>query len=125
MPVFFEKKVKVLVTQLSDYSQSHGLYPTRLFCPWNSAGRNTGSGLSLPSSGDITERGIEPRYPALQGDSLPTEPPGGLVLKPFIFYCKFFSIIISFADTSFYNENLVFHYFLTFFSLFFTEIQLK
>ena len=48
-----EKKVKVLVAQscltLCD--------PTRLLCPWNSPG-------------------IEPRSPALQAHSLPSEPPG-------------------------------------------------
>ena len=69
------------------------------------------SGLPLPSLGDITDPGIEPRYPALQADSLPSETAGGLVLKRFILYHKFFSIIISFADTSFYNESLGFHLF--------------
>ena len=33
------------------------------------------SGLSFPSSGDL-EPGIEPRSPAFQADSLPSEPPG-------------------------------------------------
>ena len=46
-------------------------------------------------------------------------------MKPFIFYCKFFSIIISFADISFYNESLVSHLFLIFFSLLFTEVKLN
>ena len=34
------------------------------------------SGLSCPPSGDLPDPGIEPRSPALQADSLPTEPPG-------------------------------------------------
>ena len=76
--------------------------------------------MPLPSLGDITDPGIEPMYPALQADSLPSETAGSLVLKPFIFYHKFFSIIIFFADTSFYNESLVFHFFLTSFSLCFS-----
>ena len=33
-------------------------------------------GLPFPSPGDIPDPGIEPRYPALQADALPSEPPG-------------------------------------------------
>ena len=33
------------------------------------------SGLPFPSPGDLPEQGIEPRSPALQANSLPTEPP--------------------------------------------------
>ena len=36
------------------------------------------SGLSFPSPGDLPDPGIEPWPPALQGDSLPSEPPGKL-----------------------------------------------
>jgi len=34
------------------------------------------SGLPFPSPGDLPDPGIEPRSPALQGDALPSEPPG-------------------------------------------------
>ena len=34
------------------------------------------SGLPCPSSGDLPNRGIEPRSPTSQADSLPSEPPG-------------------------------------------------
>ena len=34
------------------------------------------SGLPLPSPGDLPDPGIEPRSPALQADTLPSEPPG-------------------------------------------------
>ena len=34
------------------------------------------SGYLLPSPGDLLNPGIEPRSPALQADSLPSEPPG-------------------------------------------------
>ena len=37
------------------------------------------SGLPVPSPGDLSDAGIESRSPALQADSLPSEPPG----KPF------------------------------------------
>ena len=47
-----------------------GLWPTRLLCPWNSSGKNTGLG-----SHSLLE-GIEPRSPALQADSLLSESPG-------------------------------------------------
>ena len=38
------------------------------------------SGLPFPSPGDLPDPGIKPRSPALQADSLPSEPPG----KPMI-----------------------------------------
>ena len=31
-------------------------------------------GLSFPSPGDLSRPGIEPRFPTLQGDLLPSEP---------------------------------------------------
>ena len=34
------------------------------------------SGLPFPSPGDLSDPGIEPWSPALQADSLPSEPPG-------------------------------------------------
>ena len=34
------------------------------------------SGLLLPSPGDLPDPGIEPGFPALQADTLPSEPPG-------------------------------------------------
>ena len=34
------------------------------------------SGLTFPSPGDLLDRGVEPRSPALQADPLPSEPPG-------------------------------------------------
>ena len=34
------------------------------------------NGLPFPPPGDLSDPGIEPRSPALQADSLPSEPPG-------------------------------------------------
>jgi len=34
------------------------------------------SRLSFPPPGDLPDPGIKPRSPALQADSLPSEPPG-------------------------------------------------
>ena len=46
-------------------SSVHGILQTRTL-GW----------LPFPSPGDLPDPGIEPRSPALQADSLPTEPPG-------------------------------------------------
>ena len=67
---------------VSDSLRPHGLYS-----PWKSPGQNTGVGRQFPSPGDLPNPGIEPRSPALQVDSLPTELSGsqgfciGLMLK--------------------------------------------
>ena len=52
---------------------SNSLQPHGLYSPWNSPGQ---SGYSFPSPGYLPSPGIKPRSPALQVDSLPTEPPG-------------------------------------------------
>ena len=39
------------------------------------------SGLPFPSPGDLPDPGIKPRFPVLQADSLPSEPPQ----KPSVF----------------------------------------
>ena len=53
--------------------------PARLLCPWNSPGKNTGvDWVAMPSSRELPNLGIQPvspASPALQMDSLPTEPP--------------------------------------------------
>ena len=40
------------------------------------SGQNYWSGLPFPSPGDLPDPGIKPSSPALQADSLPSEPPG-------------------------------------------------
>ena len=40
-----------------------------------------GSGEPVPSPGDLPNPGIKPRSPALQADSLPSEPPGSTKVK--------------------------------------------
>ena len=39
------------------------------------------SGFLFPSPGDLPHPGIEPKSPALQADSLPSEPPGTGTLR--------------------------------------------
>ena len=68
------KSVNVLVTQvMSESQQSHGLQPTRLVCPWDSPGKNTGADCHFLLQGIFF---TEPGPPILQADSLPSEPPG-------------------------------------------------
>ena len=43
------------------------------------SGQEFWNGSPLPSPGDLPDPGIEPGSPALQADSLPSEPPGKLV----------------------------------------------
>ena len=47
------------------------------------SGQEYWSGLPFPSPGDLPDPGMEPGSPALQADSLPSEPPGSiLILSP-------------------------------------------
>ena len=60
----------------SDSLQPHRLQPTKLLCPWDSPGKNTGVGCHFLLQGNLPNSGIKPRSPALQADSLPSEPSG-------------------------------------------------
>ena len=62
---------------MSDSLRPCGLQP----CPWDSPGRNTGVCCHFLLQGDLPNPGIEPRSPALQADSLLTEPPGKPMCK--------------------------------------------
>ena len=46
------------------------------------------SGLSFTSSGDFPDPGIEPRFPELQADSLPSEPPCIYIIYNVHIYAK-------------------------------------
>ena len=61
--------LKVLAAQLCLTLQPHGLQPTRLFCPWNSPGKNIGW-VTIFFSTDLPDPRIEPGSAALQVDSL-------------------------------------------------------
>ena len=53
------------------------------------------SGLPFPSPGDLPDPGIKPASPALQADSLLSEPPGKLMWYIHVSYCcygQFYSI---------------------------------
>ena len=75
-----QKKQKVELPCVSFVSQSWStlcdtLKLTRLLCPWGFSRQEYWSGLPCPPLGDLPKPGIKPRSPALQVDSLPSEPP--------------------------------------------------
>ena len=48
----------------------HGLQPSRLLCPWDSPGQNTGVGCHFLLQGNLHDPGVEPAslaFPALAG----------------------------------------------------------
>ena len=71
-------EMKVLVAQsYPNFCDPMDYNPPGFSVHGDFSGRNT-SRYSFPSLGDLPDPGIEPRSPALQGDSLPSEPPGKL-----------------------------------------------
>ena len=69
----------MLVIQSCLTLQPLGVYPTRLLCPWDFPGKNTGVGCHSHLQGIFQTQGSNPRLLLLlhwQADSLPTEPPG-------------------------------------------------
>ena len=70
-PLGFLKEL-CLVSQLCP-----ALYePAKFLCPWGFSRQEYWSGLLCPTPRDLANPGIKPRSPALQVDSLPTEPQG-------------------------------------------------
>ena len=61
------------------------------------------SGLPFPSPGDHPDPGIELRSPALQADSLPTEPPG----KPCEYSCEYCILLFEWAPINFNAPNVL------------------
>ena len=62
---------------MSDSVQPMDIHPpTRLLCPWDSLSKNTGVGCHSLLQRDLSDLGIDSGSPALQADSLPSEPPG-------------------------------------------------
>ena len=73
-----KKKVKASCTVVSDSA-----IPWNLACPvplsMEFSRVEYWSGLPFSSPGDLPDPGIKPQCPALQADSLPSEPPGKLL----------------------------------------------
>ena len=60
---------------MSDSLGTHGLQPTRLLCPWNSPGKNTGVGSHFLLPRIFVTQGSNLGLPHWQADSSPSEPP--------------------------------------------------
>ena len=84
-----------------DSLQPHGLQPTRLLCPWDSIGKNTGVGCHFLLPRNLPDPGIESVSPALAGRLFTTEPPG----KP-LFYCGSESVSRSVVSDSLQPHGL-------------------
>ena len=46
---------------MSNYLQCYGLYPTKLLCPWDYPGKNTGVGCHALLQGIFLTQGLNPR----------------------------------------------------------------
>ena len=75
-------KVKVKVKLLSCvqlfvtwWTVAYQAAPTRLLLPWEFPGKNTGVGCHFLLQRNLPNPGIKPGSPALQADTLPSEPP--------------------------------------------------
>ena len=61
---------------MSNSLRLQGLQSTRLLCPLNCPGKNTGVGCHFLLQGNLPQPGTELSSPALQAGSLLSEPPG-------------------------------------------------
>ena len=59
-----------------DSLRPRGFWRTRLLCPWNSPGKNTGVGHHFVLRGNLPSPGMVPESPSLAGGFFTTEPPG-------------------------------------------------
>ena len=73
---FFEKSESVSLSLLP-----HGLKHARLFCPWNSPGKNTGMGSHSLLQGIFLTQGSNSGLLHCRQIPLPSEPPGKPPLK--------------------------------------------
>ena len=62
----FPLKESVSRSVVPNSLQPHGLQPSRLLCPWDFPGKDTGAGCHFLLQGDLPDPGIEPGSPALQ-----------------------------------------------------------
>ena len=73
---FLSTKMSGPVAQWCPTLRPHGLWPSRLLCPWAFSGQEYWSGLPCPPPGGLPNPGMEPRSLASQADALPSGPPG-------------------------------------------------
>ena len=73
---FHGRESNVSHSVVSNSLWHHGLQLARLLCPWGFPRQENWGGLPFLSPGDLPGPGIKPGSPALQADSLPSEPLG-------------------------------------------------
>ena len=93
--------VCVSLSTVSDSLQLHELQPTRLLCPWSYPGKNIRVGSHSLLQGNPPDPGIQPWSPALQADSLPSEPPG----KPITYLVVIFSTDLTMLGVGVLNSD--------------------
>ena len=74
-----QKYTLIIVSVMADSLRPHELESTRLLCPWNSSGKNTGVDCHFLLQGIFPTQGWNPCLLHLlhwQADSLPSKPPG-------------------------------------------------
>ena len=86
---------------MSDSVRPHRRQPTRLLCPWDSPGKNTGVGCHALFQGVFPTQGLNPCllwFLQWQMDSLPLAPPGKPMLGVYmyIYNCCIFNLDWSF-----------------------------
>ena len=57
---FMKVKVSISCSVVSDSLRPHGLQPSRLLCPWDSPGKNTGVGCHALLQGIVLTQGLNP-----------------------------------------------------------------
>ena len=81
---------------MSDSLQPHGLYPARLFCPWNFPGKNIGLSCHLLIQGIFPTQELNLHLLCLlhwQVESLPLGHLGSpIYMYVYAYFFKFFSI---------------------------------
>ena len=84
--------------------RTHASQLTRLPSPWRFSRKKYWSGLPCPPPGDLPNPGIKPRSPALQADSLQSEPPGKTPKPPLN---REQSVVPSSATRGSHRQNLL------------------
>ena len=101
----------------------------RLLCSWNFPGKSTGVGCHSLLQGIFPTLGIEPRSPALQADTLPSESSGKsskLVWQPQVAWgCPVSSLSFTFIPIPHFPTFLAFFFFLLWLNMLFALVFLQ
>ena len=95
---------------MSDSWHPHGLWLARLLCPLGCFRQEHWSGLPCPPPGDLPNPVIELKSPALQADSLPSEPPG----KPIDYFTYIISKSVNTISISIYLSTFPLHIYVSY-----------